>query len=274
MVPAPRCAPPNAMGSTMPGSTTGSAMRFDVPPNAMGSSLGSTVGSAMRCDVPPSSMGSTMESARGSAMRQDVPRRVSFTAEEVRPPPSRESRRGSDVVPPPNKARVATRQSIEQAIASAETELSIQKPPHQGFSKGPSGGYSKPGADVRAQTPAHELRENEIEVALGNLALKNHQAVDTANMIFEAATKKLHKSKLSEVYSSSHLTLTGRIGAPGDFESDNVLQSFRKVWNTPEFERSVELLCACNGLKRARWQCNDGDFMQSEDFRFTLQWGA
>merc|ERR1719388_302822 len=99
----------------------------------------------------------------------------------------------------------------------------------------------KPGEDVRAQTPSHDLREQEVEVALGNLALKNPVAVDTANLIFEAATKKLRKSKLSEIYSTSHLILSGRIGAPGDFESDEVLRNFRKIWNTEEFERSVEL---------------------------------
>eukprot|EP00746_Dinoflagellata_sp_MGD_P167071 gnl/MRDRNA2_/MRDRNA2_97404_c0_seq1.p1 gnl/MRDRNA2_/MRDRNA2_97404_c0~~gnl/MRDRNA2_/MRDRNA2_97404_c0_seq1.p1 ORF type:complete len:234 (+),score=37.61 gnl/MRDRNA2_/MRDRNA2_97404_c0_seq1:70-771(+) len=230
---------------------------------------------APRC-APP------MGSARAPFSTEEVPAprcapsmgsaRVSFSADEVKPPPSRESQRGSDGVPSPNKARV--RQSIEQAISNAESEMAIKKPPHPGFSKSGTGGYSKPGENVRAQTPSHELSENEVEVALGNLALKNHQAVDTANLIFEAATKKLHKSKLSEIYSNPNLILSGRIGAPGDFQSDSVLRSFSKVWNTPEFERAVELLCAGNGLKRARWQCNEGDFGQSEDFRFTLQWGA
>jgi len=158
--------------------------------------------------------------------------------------------------------------------------LQIKKPPlpewASEFSKGRpgSGGYSKPGTDVRGQTPSDDLKDNEVEVAMGNLALKNPHAVDTAHLIFEAATKKLHKSKLSEIYSTSHLILIGRIGSPGDFGSDDVLRSFKQVWNTPEFERCVELLCAGNGLKRARWQCNEGDFGQSEDFRFTLQWGA
>merc|ERR1719386_309167 len=100
---------------------------------------------APRC-APP------MGSARVSFSGEDAPApriapsmgsaRVSFSADEVKPPPSRESQRGSDGIPSPNKARA--RQSIEQAISNAESELAVKKPPHPGFSKSPTGGYSKP----------------------------------------------------------------------------------------------------------------------------------
>merc|ERR1719160_790689 len=117
----------------------------------------------MALDLQPPTPGSA-RSSRGRRIPEVRPSGLlEAAAAEVRPPSSGgQSQRGSNGIPSPNKAR--TRQSIQQAIANAEQEMTIKKPPHPGTffpeSKGgyadPYGGLKKPGEGVRNQTPADE----------------------------------------------------------------------------------------------------------------------
>mmetsp|Transcript_103107 Transcript_103107/g.189236 ORF Transcript_103107/g.189236 Transcript_103107/m.189236 type:complete len:232 (+) Transcript_103107:2-697(+) len=140
---------------------------------------------------------------------------------------------------------------------------------------------SKPGGTAGPALKIGQVQRgsqaSELEKVLGQLALRSSDSVDVAIRLVDLATQKVGKSRLKELYEARAVVLTGRLGTPKDFRSDNAIKDFARVWQHDVFAEAVQCICSANGFACGKWNVATsvdypGQPAQTEA-RFSLHWG-
>mmetsp|Transcript_48939 Transcript_48939/g.156529 ORF Transcript_48939/g.156529 Transcript_48939/m.156529 type:complete len:322 (+) Transcript_48939:147-1112(+) len=129
-------------------------------------------------------------------------------------------------------------------------------------------------AEAPSQKAAHS--EADLERLLGRIALRNAEAVELANRLLELAVAKMRSSRLKDIYQAKAVALTGSLGRPGDFGSDDVIRGLARVWQEDAFEQAVQCLCAGQGFSGCKWNvASVSDYPgqpPATDARFSVHW--